>query len=114
MIPQHSDDPLYKLLYNEDVRGFNAKRNELSTANLSGKHFRGLDLRGMDASGLDLSNSYFRMADLRGIDFRTTNLEGATLTEAKISGCYFPVELSAEEIRLAVEMGTRLRYRRQG
>ena len=66
----------------------------------------------MDASGLDLSDAYFRGADLRGIDFRQTNLEGASMAEAKISGCYFPKELSAEEIRMSVELGTRLRYRR--
>jgi uncharacterized protein YjbI with pentapeptide repeats len=112
MIPEHSTDPLYLLLSNEDIAGFNAKCNELDTASLRGKHYRGLDLRGMNADGLDLSDSYFRSADLRGIDFRTTRLEGSTLTGANISGCFFPYELSAEEIRLSVEMGTRLRYRR--
>lgn len=112
MGPERSTDPLYMLLSNEDVKGFNAKRRQLDTSNLRSKHYRGLDLRGMEADGLDFSDSYFRSADLRGIDFRKTNLEGCTLTEAAISGCYFPLELSPEEIRLSVEMGTRLRYRR--
>ena len=112
MIPDHSDDPLYQLLSNEDVGGFNARRTELDASNLKGKHYRGLDLRGLQVDGIDFSDSYFRSADLRGIDFRNTNLEGCTLTDANISGCYFPDALSAEEIRLSVEMGTRLRYRR--
>ncbi len=67
----------------------------------------------MNARGLDFSNAYFRNADLSGIDFRTTNLEGASLLDAKLSGAYFPPELSAEEIRLSLDTGTRLRYRRR-
>ena len=66
----------------------------------------------MRAEGLDFSNSYFRNADLSGIDFRETNLEGASLLDAKLSGTYFPAELPAEEIRLSLDTGTRLRYRR--
>ena len=31
-------------------------------------------------------------ADLSGIDFRSTNLEGASLLDAKLSGAYFPEE----------------------
>jgi uncharacterized protein YjbI with pentapeptide repeats len=112
MIPEHSKDPLYLLLSNEDIAGFNARRSELDTGNLRGKHYRGLDLRGLNADGLDFSDSYFRGADLRGIDFRSASLEGCTLTGANISGCFFPYELSADEIRLSVELGTRLRYRR--
>ena len=112
MIPGRSEDPLYKLLSAEDIPAFNAARDRLDTGNLNAKHYRGLDLRGMNADGLDFSNSYFRGADLRGIDFRNTRLEGCSFTEAKISGCYFPQEIAAEEIRLSVEMGTRVRYRR--
>jgi hypothetical protein len=33
------------------------------------------------------------------------------MIDAKISGCYFPKELDAEEIRLSITQGTRLRYR---
>lgn len=112
MIPEHSDDPLFKLLSAEDIEAFNSARDRLDTGNLTGKHYRGLDLRGINADGLDFSNSYFRGADLRGIDFRNTRLEGCSFTEAKISGCYFPPEIGAEELRLSVEMGTRIRYRR--
>jgi uncharacterized protein YjbI with pentapeptide repeats len=46
---------------------------------------------------------------LRGVDLRQALLEGASLGSAKISGSYFPNQFSAEEIRLSVEYGTRLR-----
>ena len=65
----------------------------------------------MNAIGLDFSNAYFRNSDLSGIDFRRTNLEGASLLDAKLSGTYFPNELDAAEIRLSLDTGTRLRYR---
>jgi uncharacterized protein YjbI with pentapeptide repeats len=109
--PEISSDPLYQLLHNEEIDAFNSQRKVLDTSHLKAKNYRGLNLREMDASGLDFSDAYFRGADLRGIDFRNTNLEGASMAEAKISGCYFPKELSSDEIRLSVEHGTRLRYR---
>ena len=64
----------------------------------------------MNARGLDFSSAYFRNCDLSGIDFRETNLEGASLLDAKVSGVYFPDELSPEEIRLSLDHGARLRY----
>ncbi|MCY1377940.1 Pentapeptide repeats (8 copies) [compost metagenome] len=76
-----------------------------------GGDFRGLDLRELNADGVDFSDAYFRSADLRGIDFRNANLEGASLAHAQISGTYFPVELSADEILMSMNFGTRLRYR---
>ena len=110
--PTISDDPLYQLLRNEQIREFNEQRNTLDASNLKSGDYRGRDLRNMNARGLDFSNSYFRNADLSGIDFRDTNLEGASLLDAKLSGAYFPNALSAEEIRLSLDTGTRLRYRR--
>jgi hypothetical protein len=49
---------------------------------------------------------------LRGIDFSQTCLEGASINGARISGVYFPPELSPEEIVLSIEHGTRLRYKK--
>ena len=109
--PTISDDPLYQLLRNEDVKAFNEQRDTLDNSQLKSGDYRGRDLRNMNAAGLDFSNSYFRNTDLRGIDFRETNLEGASLIDAKVSGTYFPEALSAEEIRLSLDTGTRLRYR---
>lgn len=111
--PEIKSDPLYQMLRQEDVDAFNANRDQLDTSQLRSGDYRGRDLRKMNARGLDFSNAYFRNADLSGIDFRDTNLEGASLMDAKVSGVYFPVELSPEEIRLSLDHGTRLRYRRR-
>jgi uncharacterized protein YjbI with pentapeptide repeats len=104
---------LYNLLRSENVDEFNRRKNggEVTPGDLRGGDFRGLDLRNLDAAGLDLGDAYFRAADLRGIDFRSCNLEGASFCQAYVSGCYFPNALSAEEIRLSVEKGIRVRYR---
>jgi len=110
--PVIKQDPLYQLLRNEDIKAFNEQRNELDSSELKSGDYRGRDLRNMNAESLDFSNSYFRNADLSGLDFRNTNLEGASLLDAKLSGTYFQPELSAEEIRLSLDTGTRLRYTR--
>lgn len=106
------NNPLYDLLRSERVAEFNQRkaRGEVKEGMLRGGDFRGLDLRELDASGLDLRDAYFRGADLRGIDFRTTQLEGASFCQAHISGCYFPAELPAMELRLSFDLGTRVRY----
>ena len=108
--PVIKKDPLYQLLRNEDIKGFNEQRDELDTSELKSGDYRGRDLRNMNADGLDFSDSYFRNADLSGIDFRNTRLEGASLLDAKLSDTYFPAEISATEIRLSLDTGTRLRY----
>jgi uncharacterized protein YjbI with pentapeptide repeats len=108
--PIISDDPLYQLLRNDDVTGFNEAKSQGQTCNLSGCDLRGLDLRNLQIAGTNLEDTYFRGADLRGIDFRNCNLNGASLADAKISGCYFPIELTPDEIQLSVTMGTRLRH----
>jgi uncharacterized protein YjbI with pentapeptide repeats len=105
---------LYDLLRTEQIAEFNRRKalGEPTDGMLRGGDFRGLDLRELDASGLDLSDAYFRGADLRGIDFRNTNLQGASFCQAHISGCFFPQELTADEIRLSFDLGIRVRYHR--
>ncbi|ARU58738.1 hypothetical protein OLMES_4749 [Oleiphilus messinensis] len=106
------DDPLYQLLRAERIADFNTqKQNTAILPDLSFCDFRGLDLRGMHAEGLNFSNAYFRGADLRGIDFRQCTLEGASIAGTKISGCYFPEALSADEIVMSLNHGTRMRYK---
>jgi uncharacterized protein YjbI with pentapeptide repeats len=102
---------LYQLLRNERIKEFNQRKAAGEKGQLSGGDYRGLDLRELDADGLDFSDAYFRSADLRGIDFRNTKLDGASIAEAHISGCYFPTLLAPEEIQLAIKLGTRMRYR---
>lgn len=111
-IPKITSDPMYVLLREGKITEFNVRRHQGETYNLQNVDLRGLDLRGLDADGLDLSDCYLRMADLRGIDFRNANLEGCSIGNAKISGCYFPIELTADEIELSQIHGTRMRYRR--
>ena len=51
------------------------------------------------------------MIDLRGLDLRQACMEGASIAHAQISGAYFPADLSADEILMSLNFGTRLRYR---
>lgn len=108
--PEIKDDPTYRLLREGKIKEFNRAKQEGVAVDLTNCDFRGLNLKGLDASGLDLSDSYFRQADLRGVDFRTSNLQGASVHGSKISGAYFPDTLSAQEITLSLEHGTRMRY----
>ncbi|MFJ2366419.1 pentapeptide repeat-containing protein [Pseudomonas sp. NPDC087697] len=109
--PKLLDTPLYALLHKDDITGFNRERPKSGPIDMVGGDFRGLDLRDLNAEGIDFSDAYFRSADLRGIDFRDSSLEGASLAHAQISGAYFPPELSADEILMSMNFGTRLRYR---
>ncbi|MBU3058261.1 pentapeptide repeat-containing protein [Pseudomonas indica] len=110
--PRQLDDPLYRLLRQEDIAGFNHRRASDGEIDLTGGDFRGLDLRNLNADGVNFTDAYFRGADLRGLDLRKARMEGASLAHAQISGAYFPVELSADEILMSVNFGTRLRYRK--
>jgi uncharacterized protein YjbI with pentapeptide repeats len=105
---------MYELIRSEQIAEFNKRKDagEPTAGLLCGGDFRGLDLRELDVDGLDLNGGYFRSADMRGLDLRNTNLEGASFCQAHISGCYFPPEVTADEIRLSLEQGTRIRYRR--
>jgi uncharacterized protein YjbI with pentapeptide repeats len=109
--PLNYEDCLYQLLRDGNVKEFNRRRAGGEACDLTHCDFRNLDLRRLDANGLDLSHSYFRSADLRGIDFSTARLEGVSLNGAKISGAFFPRDLSPDEIALSVEQGTRMRYK---
>ena len=73
---------------------------------------RMLDLRQADLTRADLRGAYLRNADLRGLDLSGASLEGASLHDARVSGALLPATLSAEEIRLSLIYGTRMRARR--
>ncbi|MGE0386244.1 MAG: pentapeptide repeat-containing protein [Gammaproteobacteria bacterium] len=108
--PRISDDPLYQLLREGDIKEFNRRRAAGEACVVAGCDLSRLDLRGMDARGLDFSDCYFRMSDVRGIDFRQSRLEGSSFAAANVSGCYFPPELRAEELQCSIAHGTRVRY----
>ncbi len=105
-----SNDAMYRLLREGCIKEFNVKRATGEEVDLTRCDLRELDLRGLEVDGLDFTDCYFRQADLRGIDFRKAILQGASLNAAKISGAYFPEELSASEIELSLLHGTRMRY----
>ena len=108
--PERPDHPLYQLLHQENIEEFNRRRAGGETIDLRGVNLRSMDLRGLDTNGLSFTDTYLRSSDIRGLDLGHCHMEGATIFEAKISGVLFPRELSADEIRLSVTMGTRLRY----
>lgn len=108
--PLTYEDPLYQLLRDGNIKEFNKQKSQGGKCDLASCDFQHLDLRGLDADGIDFSNAYFRASDLRGIDFSKARLEGASINGARICGAFFPAELSADEIILSVEHGTRMRY----
>ena len=109
--PKILEDELFQLLRAEQAEQFNQKRGDTSQEyDLSGTNLARINLRGLNAENLNLQDVYFSMADLRGIDFRKSKLEGASFRDANISGCYFPKELSTEELLFSIQHGTRVRY----
>lgn len=108
--PKISKDAMYQLLRDGKIDQFNALRAKGKDCNLIDCDFRAVDLQGLDAEGLDFSGCYFRLADLRGVDFSRAIMESASIHDAKISGAYFPAELTAEEITMSMIRGTRMRY----
>ena len=105
------NDELYQLLREERIEEFNTRRSQGEICDLTHCDFRGLDLRGLNAKGLDFSGSYFRQTDLRGINFFESKMDECSIHGAKISGVYFPKELTADEIMMSISQGTRMRYR---
>ena len=51
--------------------------------------------------------------EAKGEEVEVSSHLWASLLDAKLSGTYFPEALSAEEIRLSLNTGTRLRYDRK-
>ncbi|MBX9914611.1 MAG: pentapeptide repeat-containing protein [Pseudomonadaceae bacterium] len=109
--PRQLESPLYRLIRGENIAGFNAQKPPEGEIDLCNGDFRGIDLRSLDATRVRFTDAYFRGADLRGLDLRDACMQGASLAHAQISGTYFPEELSADEILMSVNFGTRLRYR---
>ena len=108
--PKILKEPLYQLLREDKIEEFNRKRPQ-GPIDLRDANLRGCDLRKANLSHADLSGAYFRNADLRGVDLSTAQLDGASLASAQVSGCLFPASIAAEEIRLSLDHGTRLRAR---
>jgi uncharacterized protein YjbI with pentapeptide repeats len=96
------------LILEGKVSEFNARAAE-SPPDLENVYLRGADLQNFDLSHANLRGAYLRGADLRGADLFWADLDGASLHGARVSGARFPRSLGADEIRLSIELGTRLR-----
>jgi len=100
------------VFYEQDGRKkFNDLVAQGKAPSLQNQNLENLDLRGYNVTNMDLSGAYLRGVNLSGLDLRGVDLSGASLKDAKVSGCYFPKDLPADEIRLSVELGTRVRHR---
>jgi uncharacterized protein YjbI with pentapeptide repeats len=103
------DGPLVSLLRDGRIDEFNQAARQTETLDLSGANLRGADLRNAHLCKADLTNAYCHTTDLRGVDLSHANIEGASFHRARISGAYFPSAVSAEEIKMSVDLGTRIR-----
>jgi uncharacterized protein YjbI with pentapeptide repeats len=89
---------------------FNAEVSNLKKpVDLENCNLQGVDLREVNLVNANLKDSYLKSADLRGADLSHAKLSGASLHKARIGGVLFPKNIEANEIRLSVEYGTRLR-----
>ncbi|MDR1920627.1 MAG: pentapeptide repeat-containing protein [Candidatus Adiutrix sp.] len=101
-----------KELFEEGRDVFNKQVAAGKVPDFAGQNLSDLDLTGFNLKNADLSGCYLRGANLAGVDLSEAKLHGASLKQANISGCLFPADLGAEEIRLSVEKGARIRHRK--
>lgn len=111
-MPTIKQDPLYQLLRDEQIDAFNARVAAGATVDLADADLRNVRLQGANLRTANLRGAYLRGANLKGCDLSGAELAGASIHEAHIGGCLFPANISAEEIRLSLEFGTRLRVAR--
>ncbi|MDR3037916.1 MAG: pentapeptide repeat-containing protein [Candidatus Adiutrix sp.] len=102
--------PKPKALFEENREAFNRAVAGGQAPDFSGQNLSNLDLTGFDLHNANLSGAYLQGAVLGGLDLSGACLHGASMKGARVSGCLFPPEISAEEIRLSVDMGTRIRH----
>ncbi len=103
--------PKPEILFEENRDTFNKLAKEGRAPSFQDQNLSDLDLTGFDLLNADLTGAYLRGANLAGQDLSNAKMHGASLKSAKISGCLFPADISAAEIRLSVDLGTRLRHR---
>jgi uncharacterized protein YjbI with pentapeptide repeats len=109
---EDKQNEMYAYLQGDDVAAFNQGREDGKSVDLTNAKFRAFDLKGVNLNGLDLSGAYFKNADLRGADLRGCTLDGCSFFNSKISGVFFPENISPEEIALSLLHGTRIRVKR--
>lgn len=109
--PRFIPDDAFRALRAGETESFHRLTSERASVDFSGGDLRAVDFRKVDLSKLVLRGAYLKLADLRGCDLRHLDLEGCSMHQAKIGGTYFPEDVPAEEIRLSVQEGTRIRTR---
>lgn len=107
--PKFLDDETFKSLRSGEKETFNNLVKNRESIDFSDCDLRATDFRGIDLSKVILKGAYLRDANLRGQDLRQHDLEGCSIFHAHISGVFWPRNLSAEEIRLSLDHGTRMR-----
>ena len=91
-----------------DLRGA-----KLAECNLARATFRRANLQSASLWNTDCKDACFDYANLESVDFDYSNLDGATLRQAKVRKAIFPLSnLSLEEVKRSVSLGTRLRMTR--
>jgi uncharacterized protein YjbI with pentapeptide repeats len=99
-----------KELFEENREKFNDEVARGMVPNFSGQNLSDMDLVGFNLRNANFSGAYLRGTSLRGVDLSKANLHGASLRGARVSGCLFPPEISAAEIIMSLEKGTRIRH----
>jgi uncharacterized protein YjbI with pentapeptide repeats len=107
--PRFPDDAAFRCLRTGDIEGFQKQSMGRSKIDFSDSDLRSADLRGFDLAKVVLRGCYMRDTDLRGLDLRHLDLEGCSFYHSKISGAYFPANLSVAEITASVQYGIRVR-----
>ncbi len=105
------DSELRLLLLDGKIDEFNVRVEE-EPADLENVDLRTADLQGANLLRANLRGAYLRNADLRGVDLYHADMEGASIHTARIAGTRFPPNISADEIRLSIDLGTRIRTTR--
>jgi hypothetical protein len=107
--PKFLDDEAFKSLRSGEKEEFNNLVKNKEKIDFTDCDLRATDFRDVDLSNVVLKGAYLRDANLRGQDLRQHDLEGCSIFHAHISGVFWPRNLSAEEIRLSLDHGTRMR-----
>ena len=107
--PVFIENEAFKCLREGDLLKFGALIKNMDKLDLTGCDLRGTDFRQVDVTKLILNNAYLRDADLRGVDLRSNDLQGVSIRNTKMSGAFFPDTLSASEILMSHQYGTRIR-----
>ena len=108
--PRFLDVGIFQALRAGDLEAFSQRvATHGRPVDFSNADFRGTDFRGVDITNVILRGAYLKDADLRGLDLRGVDLEGCSLHKANVGGTYFPDNISAAEICMSIDHGTRIR-----